>query len=464
MMKKLAVLLVCGLLLLQIKGQVSAASVTEIRNEAVLSFPESILFSAELESATPITKVRLHYGTLQDTCGKVSAIAFPEVTPGKRVTVEWDWQMLQSGGEPPGATIWWQWEVFDESGASTFTERQEVTWLDETHPWQTLSQGLIRLHYYYDDDAYGKTLKDTAVAALDRLADDIGIVPDEPIDLYIYSSTEDLRDAVFYEAGWTGGLAYSDYNIVLIGIAPTDMVWGKATEAHELTHVLEGDYTFSCLGYTPTWLSEGLAVYGEGGPSQSELQDFEFNRTINTLFSFRVLSGGFPEDPDLAGLAYSQSYAMVDYLIDEYGKTKMLDFLSAIKAGDEVGAALQKTYGFDLDGFEAEWRDAQGVPPVTPVEDQSSTQPTFVPTIAPIQGAQSQTSAGSNAVATPQPDSPEVNNQADAPEEPGTPMTITQRIVEVVNKLLPWMLGCMGFVILLVIVLFIVLRKKGGRA
>ena len=75
-----------------------------------------------------------------------------------------------------------------------------------------------------------------------------------------------MRDAVLYEPGWTGGLAYPDHNIVIIGITPDQMDWGKRTQAHELTHVLVGQLTFSCLGDMPTWLNEGLAMYGEGGP------------------------------------------------------------------------------------------------------------------------------------------------------------------------------------------------------
>ncbi len=61
---------------------------------------------------------------------------------------------------------------------------------------------------------------------------------------------------------------------MIIGIAPADVEWGKRTEAHELTHVLVGDFTFTCLGSMPTWLVEGLAVYGEGGPEPSESQLF----------------------------------------------------------------------------------------------------------------------------------------------------------------------------------------------
>ena len=84
-----------------------------------------------------------------------------------------------------------------------------------------------------------------------------------------------MRDAVLYEPGWTGGLAYADHNIVIIGISPDQMDWGKRTQAHEFTHVLVGQLTFSCLSDIPTWLQEGLAVYGEGGPDEPSRKLFD---------------------------------------------------------------------------------------------------------------------------------------------------------------------------------------------
>jgi len=262
MKRILTVIILCSLFLTQKPVQAAAPTIKEYQNSTILDFPTSITFKADLGTDSTISKVILHYGSIQDSCGNVSGLALPDFKTGKRVNVQWEWDMRQSGGEPPGATIWWQWEIVDEQGNSAFTDRKEITWLDDIHDWQTLNEGLIRLHYYYPDSSYGTQLKDAAVKALDRLATDTGIKPDQPIDLYIYSSTQDMQDAVFYEPGWTGGLAFPEYNILIIGIDPGNLEWGKTTEAHEMTHVLVGDYTFSCLGSIPTWLSEGLAVYG----------------------------------------------------------------------------------------------------------------------------------------------------------------------------------------------------------
>jgi hypothetical protein len=463
-MKRVASILIFSLLLTHQFVYASNVSVKATNNEAVMTFPEKVVFSADLESAATITKVKLHYGSSQESCGNVSGIAFPDMTPGKAVSVKWEWNMRQDGGEPPGATIWWQWEIVDSQGKSELTERKEITWLDDIHDWRELDEGLVRLHYYDTHPTYGPELKDAAVKALARLTTDIGIQPAKPIDLYIYNSNDDMRDAVFYEPGWTGGLAFTEYNILIIGIDPTDLTWGKSTEAHEMTHVLVGNYTYSCMGETPTWLDEGLAVYGEGGPNSTEVAIFNKNKKSDTLLSFPVLSGGFSEDPNAADLSYSQSFYMVDYLIKTYGKEKMLSLLSEIKAGSELNDALEKSYGFDLTGFENEWRKSYGLAAVSTGVETSTPVPTLIPTIIPIQGAKSQP------VGTPKPTSSALEPTPLSTEnisQPSNPEANSGNLNQLMAKLLhalPIILIALVVVLAIIItVILLALRKKGDR-
>jgi hypothetical protein len=385
-MKRIGLILIFCLILLPQRVSAQGGNITVSANTAEMTFPNKITFKVYTISDSEITLIRLHYGTTQDTCGKVTAIAFPEFDSAKDVYAEWEWDMRQSGGEPPGTTIWWQWEIKDKSGNSLLTDKKEIIWLDKIHSWQEISDGMIRIHYYMGNKSFGNTLKDAALTALDRLGKDTGITPDQPIDLYIYGDNQDMRDSVLYEPGWTGGLAYPEYNIVIIGIAPADVEWGKRTEAHELTHVLVGDFTFSCLGAMPTWMVEGIAVYGEGGPESSGVTNFEKSKNENSLLSFKVLSGGFSEDPDQADLSYSQSYYMVNYLIEKYGKDKLIGFLKSLKTGGELNESLKSNYGFDLNGFENEWRSSLNLPIVEINTIHASATPTIIPTIIPIEG------------------------------------------------------------------------------
>jgi len=450
--KKFSAILVFFLMFSYAFVGIQSSSASVAQNDAELNFPENIVFSLDLKSADNVAQVKLHYGTIRDACGTVSALAYPEFTTGSSINALWEWNMLQSGGEPPGTTIWWQWEYIDQQGKSEFTDKKEILWLDDIHDWKLLEDGLIRFHYYENDIEYATTLKDAAVEALNHLHEDIGMLPDQPVDLYIYSSTQDMLDAVFYVPGWTGGLAYPDYNILIIGIDPDNLEWGQNTEAHELTHVLVGDYTFSCLGSTPTWLSEGLAVYGEGGASSFEAAFFQQNVKADTVMSFSVLSGGFSEDPDIADLSYSQSFFMVDYLIQTYGKEKMLSLLQRIKAGDAIDEALQYAYGFDLAGFQTEWRSYYDLPAWDEVSQQNLQNPTPVPTIIPIQGIDSQV-VPSDPVAL----------QSTPVAQPTQSSVSANGIVDWLSRNLILILVIIGVNCLLLIVIMLLVRQKGAK-
>jgi hypothetical protein len=360
-------------------------TITVSNDEPLLEFPDRLTFRADFKNDRPIEKVVLEYGVDQWTCGTVIAKAFPEITPGKDVSAEWTWEMKQSGSQPPGSKIWWRWHITDDQGKEIITNRKETVWLDDQHDWQTESGGDINLHWYDAGASFGRELHESAVKSLADLAEVTGLRTAKPIDLYIYSNTDDMRDAVLYEPGWTGGLAYADHNIVIIGITPDQMEWGKRTQAHELTHALVGQLTFSCLSDMPTWLVEGLAMYGEGGPDEPSQKQFDEALKDDTLVPVRSLSGGFSEDPAKADISYTQSYSLVKFLIDQYGQDKMLDFLSKLRDGATVDEALQQVYGFDIEGFEDAWRADIGAQPRSGsnAKPTATPVPTIVPTFVP---------------------------------------------------------------------------------
>jgi len=366
-----------------------AAPQADVANDQpVIQFPNTITFQAKITASTNITSVVLEYGTEQLTCGEVIAKAFPEFTPGKSIDARWTWDMRQSGSLPPGATIWWRWRYIDESGKETVSNQKTITWLDSEHNWKTVKKDKLNLHWYSGNQEFAQELLNAAQGGLDFNRTKSGLTAEAPIDLYIFADTNDMKDAILYEPSWTGGQAFADNDIVILGISQDDLDWGKDAIVHELTHVLVGHLTFSCLGAVPTWLNEGLAVYSEGeldSASQTQLDEAIRN---DTLLTVRSLSAGFSEVSDKAYLSYSQSFSIVKFLIETYGQDKMTSLLTALRDGATVDDALSQTYGFNIEGLEAEWRQAIGAP-VGTVSAQPTAQPTptYVPTIVPISGA-----------------------------------------------------------------------------
>lgn len=371
-------------------------------NTTMAGFPNTLTFSTTITAGSNITEVELIYGVKEETCSPVEANAFPEIIPAKQVTASWKWDMRESGSLPPGAEIWWQWKATTENGDTVTSDRQTVTWLDSVHPWKMIEDGNIRLHTYQIPDAQAAELLHAATDAEKRLSASTGMSAKNPIDLYIYPNSTEMKDAILYEPGWTGGMAFSEFNKIILGAVLDDMVWTKRTVAHELTHILVGNYSFSCLWTTPTWLEEGLAVLGEGEPDQNTIDQFNAAVKENKLLSFHILSASFSADPSKADLSYSQSYYMVKFLSDMYGGAKINLLLTTLAKGKTVDEALTDVYGFDLNKFEKDWRKLLQLPEtVQPgITAGATSTPTVIPTLQPVTGGHSPAAAGTQILST----------------------------------------------------------------
>jgi hypothetical protein len=440
------------------------ANIQVVNDAASLAFPDTIDFKAGFQGSGNITSVVLEYGSYQLTCGTVEAKAFPTFTPGKDVQVDWTWEMRQSGSLPPGASVWWRWQVSDSTGAQFTSPTQTVTWLDSTHPWQTITGGEINLHFYEGGTSFAQQLHDAAAQAMVRLSRDVGVSAASPVDFYIYANKNDLQASVLYSPSWAGGQAFAEDNIVIIAISPDQLDWGKSTEAHELTHVLVGHLTFSCLGFIPTWLSEGLAMYGEGGPEAASQAQFDQAKAADQIPSLRSLTGGFSEEADRADLSYTEAYSVVNYLILTYGRDKMTALLLDLRDGQTIDEALHAVYGYDTDSLDAAWRTSIGAAThggaslATPVSTPTQV-PTFVPVGAAPLGVAPATlppSASETATATPSEAAVATPTLSGSPSTPQTGLGSSKITTIIAIALVCLVVG----IILAGLVIFLVVRSQ----
>ncbi len=331
-----------------------------LRNEAILNYPNDVNFRLEVAPDANIVDAVLTYDVARSSCLDVSTQVPVEV---EGPLIEWDWVMIRSGNPPPGAELWWEWTITDDQGNSYTTPRETLTFVDDRFEWQTVQEGDITLHWYAGEDV-GPLLLDAAVSGLQLLEDEMGIELQEDVQFYIYGSAADMQDAVLYIQDWAGGVAFSEYNVILIGVPPSIAEsWGAPTVRHELAHLVVGQYGRSCIGGSrPTWLNEGLAVYAEGDQTDL-LRELAAAVADNSFEPLRSLNGAFPAHDTAAGIAYAQSYSVVDFMLSEYGPEKMQALLQLLAQGEEYDAALEQVYGFNVDGLELAWRAQMGLPP-----------------------------------------------------------------------------------------------------
>jgi hypothetical protein len=457
-MQKIIYKLCINLILLIATTAFRSPGPTVTSGEIVLNFPESATFRATLTSEAEITSVILEYGNEQQTCGEVIAKAFPAFKPGTQVEAEWTWEMRQSGSLPPGAQLWWRWRAMDANGQETVSDTYTATWLDDQHGWQTMNNGdHLRLHWYEGDQTFIIDLAKAAYNGLLFNEQQSGLKAESPIDIYVYGDTEDLKEAILYEPSWTGGQAFPDQNIVILGISASDLDWGRDAIVHELTHVLVGHLTFSCLGDVPTWLNEGLAVYSEGELDRASQRQLEDAIRDDSLLTVRSLNSGFSEIPDKAFLSYSQSYSVTEFLVETHGQGKMTSLLLALRDGLTIDEALVQTYGFNVDGLEAAWREAIGAQPRpspsgAPAQPTTQPTPTFVPTIVPVGGL---ASSALQSTATPVPTSSFGEQPTATPVRTGPPLALTMILLG---------MCCIFLLLIGVVVLGFVVRRQNREA
>lgn len=331
--------------------------ISVLNSSAQIYFPSALTFNIETESQNDIVKIRLHYQVDKMNYAPVTDEAWPVFTPSPKVKTQWVWDMRKAS-LPVGAAVTYWWTIEDSAGDKLTTPSQTVRFDDLRYDWQKKTTGQITLLWYKGNQAFADQLIAASNEALNRLAQDTGVHLEQPVSIYIYASAEDLRGAMVFPQEWTGGVAFTEYGIIAIGIPTNELGWGKGALAHELGHMVTHQITFSPYGAVlPFWLDEGLAMYAEG--TTDPYLESVFRQAIkqHNLISVRSLASPFSAIPAEAYLSYAESQSIVTFLIQTYGSKKMLQLLNVFKEGSTYDDALTQVYGFDEDGLDTLWQE-----------------------------------------------------------------------------------------------------------
>ena len=365
-MTRKAVLIVMTVLLAALALAVPASAVsglTVTESAVTVNFPASITFSVAAGSDADITDIRLHYRIERLQYAEVTSEVYIEFNPAPSVSEQYVLDMRKTGSLPPGSGMVYWWTVTDADGDRVVTVPELVAIDDERYDWNSITEGPVTLYWYNGDENFARGLMDAVGQALVSLAGDTGAVPEGPVRIYIYASASDLRGSLIFPQEWTGGVAFTQYGAIAIGIDPGNADWGKRTIAHELTHLVVNRLTFGPYSSVPTWLDEGLAQITEGEMEPYFTLVLDGAISNDELISVRSLASPFSAIAEISYLSYAQSYSITEYLLDAYGRESMSELLEVLGEGSGYDAALQTVYGFDMDGLDARWREHVGAAP-----------------------------------------------------------------------------------------------------
>jgi hypothetical protein len=277
--------------------------------------------------------------------------------PAKKIDISYSLEMVKVGGLPPGTSLEYWWQLTDAGGDRTTTEPVPVRFDDTRYQWRDLTEGAVIIHWYQGDAAFAGELMAAAQEALQNLKASTGAAPGKTIEVFVYEDVEALKGALLYPPEWVGGVNYTAYHIVALAIDSSGLERGKRDMAHELTHQVMDQVTRNPYNGIPNWLNEGLATYSEGFLEPVLAGVLYAAAADDDLISVRSLCSEFSAVTEQAYLSYAESYSLVEFLIVNYGQSKMLELLQTFGQGSTYDGALLKVYGFDMDGLNTLWRD-----------------------------------------------------------------------------------------------------------
>lgn len=421
--KRTIVMLLICLIALGFSQRVEAQTpFTVLQDEVLLDIPAGLVFKLRASAAAKIERVRLRYGTNARTCTLSSSEIEPDFTPGIETEAEWKLEFKRSGVLPPGARLWWEWEIQDENGNQFTTTRQEMVLSDPRHDWRTLTSGMLQLQWFEQSEATARKLLGYAETGLARLAQETGVVPSESILLTVYPDYESLQELLVSSTEWTGGVAFSEYNSILLGVPQDALEWARTAIPHELVHLLVGERTFNCQGISlPLWLNEGMAVHNEGALDRQRQQVVLDALDRSALPSLSSLSNAFSPFPEEANRAYTQSAMLVGYLIETYGASSMERLLTFVQSGSTIDEALVQVYSLDTLGIDSAWRQSLGFQGLS-AQNTTPKQRTPIPTLALYTPAAKASTQTPTSTTTPTSEIAQLPAPTDEPLPSPTPM------------------------------------------
>lgn len=128
----------------------------------------------------------------------------------------------------------------------------------------------------------------------------------------------------------------------------------RTTVKHELCHLLLHRY----IEDLPRWIDEGVCQWISEGLAEIMICNNEdiLTKAVMTgrLIKLHDLKR-FPNDEKALLLSYEQSKNIVEYIIEEFGKSGLLSLLESLKDGDKLEDAIWKNFSLTISELEKKW-------------------------------------------------------------------------------------------------------------
>jgi hypothetical protein len=128
----------------------------------------------------------------------------------------------------------------------------------------------------------------------------------------------------------------------------------ETTLKHELCHLLLNNYIKK--ENLPRWLNEGVCQWTSGGIAEiiTDRKNLTKAYLSKRMISINSLQK-FPHDEKSMLLAYEESKSLIEYIVDEFGRQKLLDILDYLREGLSPDEAVRKSLSISIYELETKW-------------------------------------------------------------------------------------------------------------
>jgi hypothetical protein len=272
---------------------------------------------------------------------------------------------LSNGTTAPNTKFDYQFRVTASDGSTSVGPVAQGVFADNRFNWQTLTKDQVIVHWYVGDQSFGNAAADVANEAIDNASNLLGVTLDQPVDLFVYNTEDDMRSAISPDRENVAGEAHPEIATMYVWIPGNQGANIDSTTVtlikHELTHVVFHRAVDNPYHGVPRWLDEGTAVYLSEGYSDYWKGFVNGAVSSKALIPLDGLAGLFPSVKDEFYLAYGEAVAAVDFFIRTYGDQTFWSLVKSYANGVSDDDAFKAATGSDVQAFNTAWFASLGL-------------------------------------------------------------------------------------------------------